>query len=360
MEQQQSSGLAHGLRFILHVGDGKTGSSSIQETLRRHPQRLRERGYWYLGQMLELAPEHRYPWQEKGAAESFVRMHRDDAGPQLVEVLRDVLVAAAEQPLHTLVWSNEAFFGRAQNLYAGLEWLRGQGVQIEIVAYVRRHDAWLRSAYAQWGLRHKTYPGPVRRFGEWIRSRRPKQFAPAIEELDRHFPDCVRVRNLDAVGNSVNDFLAILGIPPDVLGEVRINETPAPAELLLRVLLNDRLEGPARGNRFDQLFGRGLAGAASPTEYLARLLPDEAALERVRKRAAQDRVALDRILAANGQPPVDTSPMPARPPVVDESALLLMLCGIVVRQALRIEALERRLGAKPEDSGSLSVESESG
>src|SRR5437667_280063 len=41
-------------------------------------------------------------------------------------------------------------------------------VQLEIVAYLRRQDRWAVSAYKQWGIKHKTYEGPVQPFTKWF------------------------------------------------------------------------------------------------------------------------------------------------------------------------------------------------
>jgi hypothetical protein len=38
--------------IVVHVGDGKTGTSAIQKTLRQHPLELADVGILYLGLML--------------------------------------------------------------------------------------------------------------------------------------------------------------------------------------------------------------------------------------------------------------------------------------------------------------------
>jgi hypothetical protein len=206
----------------------------------------------------------------------------------------------------------------------------------------------MRSAYTQWGIKHKLYTGPTRSFGEWYRSRQTKQFAPVLKRLEARYPGCVRVRNLDAVGDAVADFLALVGLADGGIEQVSRNEMPTTAELLLRVLVGNHVPGTARVHRYGELLGKDLVEEASAQTYLARFLPTEAELAEIRDQASADRSELDRILAANGQPPVDVSALPGKSVAVDESSLLLMLCDIVVRQALRIEALERR-----QDAGSI-------
>lgn len=331
-----------GLRLVLHVGDGKTGTSSIQETLREQPEKLRRHGFRYLGLMLELAPAIRHRWQHAGSAEVLLRLSPSLATQQLLEVLRDAFASARADGIHTLLWINEAFFGRMSNIEGCLEVLRSEGVELSLVAYVRRHDAWLRSAYSQWGIRHKTYPGPLKPFREWC-GMRAKRFVPALARLEKRFPGCLRVRNMDAVGDTLADFISLVGLSGCKLTMRRHNETPEGAELVLRAALNNLFEGHVAPRRFVELLGRGLTFNTTAAERLQALLPRLEDLSEALDQCGADREALDRILAAHDQPRVLVGELPPKPVEVNESALLLALCDIVVRQAVRIEALEKQM-----------------
>ncbi len=330
------------LRLVLHVGDGKTGTSSIQQTLREQPEKLRRHGFRYLGLMLEFAPVIHYHWQDPRRAEVFLRLDRSLATQQLLEVLHDAIASARADGIHTLLWSNEAFFGRMVNIDSCLEVLQSEGIELSLVAYVRRHDAWLRSAYSQWGIRNKTYQGPLKPFREWFGMRK-KRFVPALAGLEKRFPGCLRVRNMDSLGDTLADFIGLVGLSGCGLTMRRRNEAAVGAELVLRAALNNLFDGHVTPYRFAELLGKGLTFNTTAAERLQALLPGLDELRGARDQCNADREALDQILAAHDQPPIMLGELPPKPVDVNESALLLTLCDIVLRQAVRIEALEKQM-----------------
>lgn len=45
------------IKFIFHIGRGKTGTTSIQKTLREYSDELAKQGFWYLGNILQFTKE---------------------------------------------------------------------------------------------------------------------------------------------------------------------------------------------------------------------------------------------------------------------------------------------------------------
>lgn len=344
------SGKARPLRLIFHVGAGKTGTSSIQQTLGSQQEVLKDLGYWYLGLMLEHANVRQFPWQDTLASEVFHAMAPDEASEQLTAVLKAVVADARRTGLHTLIWSNESFIRRNTTTHPALAALQRDGVEISLVAYVRRHDAWARSAYVQWGIKHKTYGGPIQPFNAWIKNRNPAFHADLLR-LRRAFPGSLVVRNLDAVGDAVADFLKVIGLSSPRLAQLRTNETPTGVELVLRALFNNGVPGEALPSRFERCVGRSLDFATPVADYFDRLMPTDADLERVKDHCANDREALDSLLAEHGQPPIDTSRLSIKPTTLDTQALIRTLSEIVVQQSLRLERLEKRVRALSESLG---------
>jgi hypothetical protein len=335
------------VRFIFHIGAGKTGTSSIQQTLRENEEELRRQGVLYLGLMLEHAPHKIHPWQKASASEVFHALTPQEMDQQFMAVIRPTLAYARRHGIHTLIWSNESFFERTRKIRKALKRFEALGVELDIVAYVRRHDAWIRSAYVQWGIKHKTYAGRIKPFREWVEGRPPK-FAAQLLDVEQAFPGRLMVRNLDAVKDAVADFLQCCRIDGASVVQSRVNETPAAEELLLRALYNDRHQGKVLPDKFNHAFSRGLRFDVPPGEYLAALLPSDADIDAVRDSAAEDIAALNALLASQGQEPVAMSRDGARRSEVRESVLLKALCQIVVEQSLRIEKLEKALEPKPE------------
>ncbi|NDY90968.1 hypothetical protein [Ideonella livida] len=333
------------LRLIFHIGAGKTGTSSIQQSLRASLEALHRHGVQYLGLMLEHAPLQRHPWQKAGGSEIFHNLPPQAATAQLSEVLLDACAQARQRGCHTLIWSNESFFNRNHSARPVLQALLAAGVDVRIVAYVRRHDAWLRSAYAQWGIKHKTYKGPAKPFLEWIKSH-PARFGQPLWSLETQFPDRVTVRNLDAVKDAIPDFMALCGIELDWLTISRDNVTPSNAELLLRALFNSRIEDKVLPERFDQVMQTGWSGGERPDGYMAHLLPSAQDLQDASDEAREDRTLVDQLLQKGGQPPIDTDPLRAKSNAVDTQELVFLLAEALVVQTQKVERLEQALRSK--------------
>ena len=331
--------------IICHVGDGKTGTSAIQKTLRSHPQELADAGILYLGLMLELAPVRKYDWQCASKIEAFHALPPAQAAAELAEVLRACMAAARERGLRRLLLSNETLFGRSAATIAALQVLQAEGVEIKAVVYVRRHDGWARSAYVQWGLRHKTYKGPLLDFGQWSRKRR---FAlqPKLAPWQAALGNRLIVRNFDTAGDAAADFLKLLQLDPMRFNIVRGNETPSTEELALRALFNRQFSGGATTQRFTRLLDAGGVDFRLPLgRWFNQLMPTTQQLQAIADANTQDRVAVDALLAENGQPPMASGELDNPPLSLDHDALISALFQIIAGQASRLEQLEARVAA---------------
>lgn len=330
------------LRLVFHIGAGKTGTSSIQHTLRRGLEALKAQGIWYLGLMLEHAPEHRHSWQIASGSEDFHTTEPALASQQLAEILRATVQAARAAGAHTLIWSNESFFDRNDKARPVLQALIAEGVDVQFVAYVRRHDAWVRSAYVQWAIKHKTNIGPVMRFQDWIK-RRPARFAPALQSLLAEFPGRLQLRNLDSVKDAVADFLQLMAIDSSQIETVRDNVTPTNVEILLRALFNTRVKEKILPMRFDRLVARNADFNQSAGDYLRTMMPSDQDLREVRELCAADRAALDKLLQSCAQDTIATDELSGKRVDVDDGKLLFALAQLVMHQTQRIERLEATL-----------------
>ena len=330
------------MRLIFHIGAGKTGTSSIQHTLAQNAEELRRQGYLYVGLMFEDSPTKRFPWQKAAASEQFHAMNAADTEAQLSEVLRATLDAARAAGQHTVIWSNESFFDRNQKVRGALLKLLAEGIDVRLVAYVRRHDAWIRSAYIQWGIKHKTYLGPLQPFRQWVEKRYPR-FYPALAAVNEVFPQRVTVRNLDAVKDAVADFLGVCGIAPAGVKPARSNETPGGTEIFMRAIYNARFTEKVLPVNFERLIGRNTSFDHGPSAVLAQLLPTAADIAQIGTACAEDRAALNSMLASQDQPPIEETPLPDKRIDVDRDVLLKGLCELVLQQATSIRRLEKRL-----------------
>jgi len=329
------------VRLILHVGAGKTGTTSIQETLRLGQEKLLSRKIWYLGLMLENA-NILYSWQRPTTVnQDFHALPGEARVAQIVTVMRQVIDRAKAKDIDTLVWSNESFFDTNADVLAALSSLRAD-LDITVIAYVRRHDKWASSAYVQWGMRHKTYSGAIRPFREWMKTGVPK-FSERLKVFIDADIDRFLIRNLDSVKDSVADFLELLQIGTLGLVAQRSNESSNSVELFLRALFNNQLRQPALPALFDRVVGRGLYTSKSPQHFLENLLPNAADLEAARKQCQEDKDRVDSILANAGQPPLSADEIELGEQSFSQEQLAFSLSKIVLAQAIRLERLEHTL-----------------
>jgi len=332
------------MKLIVHIGDGKTGTTSIQQTLEKAQADLGARGVHYLGRMLEFGQsEVVKDWQTLAGANMLLHeMADEDVEHDVTEVLRAELAVLADRDITTAIWSNEALFARNAGIIPALDTLRKDGVDVSVIVYLRRHDQWARSAYAQWGIRHKSYQGPIKPFEDWI-AERPAQFAEKLQTWNGVFEHDLKALNFDTVSDVAQDFLSHAGVS-DVASH-RVYETPSPNELLVHAAFNDRFPGVVLPDKFER--SQKQAGRARPcardASRLKALLPRQEDLDKVVVASADDRQRVNEILAQKGQPVLDDSPVKKDLPQPDVWTLVTYLMKQNFDLHDRVTALEQHI-----------------
>lgn len=205
--------------LVFHVGAGKTGSSSIQATLSNNSEALEKEGICYWALMLERAPYQRFEWQGTGRTELYYKT--EGSSEQLFEVITHSLDIAEREGARTAIWSNEWFMGADYEFRRNLDTIKivkkliSSGIKVRVVAYIREHVSWAISAYSQWGLKDKTYTGPVMAFRDYTRSRPPK-FARALNAWHEGTQNSLQIYNFAQTGDVCKHFLeTVCGVTGD-------------------------------------------------------------------------------------------------------------------------------------------------
>lgn len=326
--------------LILHVGMGKTGTSAIQRSLASSSKVLNQKGFFYLGRMLERSPVRLYSWQQAGATEKFHSLPTEQASQELYTILVKAIDALREKKINSAVWSNESLFSNYAAVQETIKKLQAEHIDIKAVAYVRRHDLWARSAYIQWGLKHKTYEGRLRSFNEYARTR-SFQFAGAAQAWASFLPKGFILRNYDAVTDVVKDFSCATGIALNA-NEARVYQAPSSEELVLRSLFNSTSEGCAHPSDFDiSVQWKGLFADSSAEEFLARMMPSEEQLNEIATRCEADIHEVNKMLQASGQEALARNKPDRHKIQINNERLLFLLTQIVMKQATKIRDLEK-------------------
>jgi len=333
------------MRVIFHIGAGKTGSSSIQKSLKANEKQLKENGIWYLGMMLDLASTQKFDWQKQTSGisvEEFHKLSEEDASKQILDILRPTIEDAKKMNYHTLVWSNESFFGRKYNFTKALKSLQDEGVDVEILVYVRDHASWSQSAYIQWGIKHKTYKGKLQSFSEWIKNRIP-YFYKDIHRLDKKIPNVVNVHNMSACQNVVLDFYRFLGVEEKNFTILRDNDSPNNTELFLHAAFNSKFQTKVLIRRYDHAFGNKISYNKTPEMFLKELLADKDDLLEVDKLTSQDRKQINNLLKQQDEKPLQEQTASVKSTKIDTDELVMALSDMLMEQAKRISILEQKL-----------------
>lgn len=311
-------------RCIIHIGAGKTGSSSIQGLLAASPEPLAEQGVAFLGRMLEqhhhlqlLACE---PWQRNGGWPQWLAA-AERLSEAYAERLEQQLNALEERGIHTVIISNEGLLSHVEAFSPVVERVSDRGMAVDVVAVLRRHYEWAFSAYVQWAIRHKINPGRVLSFRQWL-ERQPPRFAPSL----RAWRDCPGVGqllliNYSAVEDVVPAFLDRLDL--QLLHSDARSERANPAASLVEALVlatyndhQDRAVGPREGH--------GLLKRLQAMQHVGRADTNlnwpgtqDFDLQELVAVCAADLAATNRLLEADGQPPFADAEQ--QPPMVPSS-----------------------------------------
>jgi len=332
------------MRLVVHIGNGKTGTTSIQRSLDSFKAELNAHGLFYLGRTLEhgLNDQPRN-WQSPDGAEQLLhQMPAEQVEAEVKQVLADSLNRLKDREYHTAIWSNEALFARHYGVIDALMALQSEGIEVQIVLYLRRHDKWAKSAYAQWGIRHKSYQGPILDFNDWL-AKRPVRFAPNLRVWNEVFGTDLNLRNFDEVPDVSEDFFEILGLSGQE--HERVYETPSVETLISQALFNDRFPGVVYPDQFRAALNRAKLKAPDKAhaETFQSLLPSAQDLNAVLTNAKGDLDFVNEVLLQKGQPEFSNSPVTKNSGSADPWTLLVFLMQSNFALTERIANLEQEI-----------------
>jgi hypothetical protein len=332
-------------RLVIHAGLGKAGSSAIQRYCREHATELRAQRACYLGTFFERGEPS--PHAFSSVEHLLEALTHDPAVEDRIVALLTARIEA-RPGIDTFVWSQLALAVHPERLGRIVARL-APICDAEVIIYFRHQASWLVSAYLQWGVKHKTEPGPILPFEQWLpfAASRGADYRAVIEGWRAAVgPERLNLRSYDRAGDVVADFIAAarLGTTAPEPGQARHYETPDNTLMLLYRLYQgqrDDVAAPGRlqralaDNRLEQKRYRELSpGLTLPhgadwTRFAATFDETNAVLAR------DFGLALGP--AGDGPAPDPTYPAPA--------IAIPALLDLIVALNDRIGALEHRLAA---------------
>lgn len=326
------------LEAIFHIGMGKTGTTSLQSTLKANDAILRASGVCYLGMWQELISDQ---YSDFGGFQIFRQLPADQQREAADRLARQLRILADDQGISRFVFSNEQYFENAEQMRPFFERLQSH-VSLRFYIWVRPVDSWLPSACAQWGVLHKTNIGPIQPFAEQA-DRLIKIYANLPIWVD-FFGDKVTVRLFDDTTDPVAEFAEQIGVPL-VAMPGRRQTRPDATELLLRAAFNTQFHEMVLPDAFNAAIGRykPLTSAQGITEKADVLLGRNAMPEVI----ARHRDLLDRLTEAAGFDVAGIgahpSDLPSDREIIDR--MLGRAVEIIAGQALDLAELRARVAA---------------
>ncbi len=237
------------MKLILHIGMGKTGTSSIQHALNASRNDLLENKTQYLGMWFNLIdPAY---GNHLGLRKLFEDLE-ENSDAYAAKFLDGLKNQARTNATNTFILSNEAIFGSFHKIEPFLTALKDE-IDLELILYVRNPRSWLPSAYTQWGLHHKTNKGPLKSFKDSAESL--LDIYQNILKWHDAFPDILTARRHESNIDVVDDFAETCKISLLNTGK-RVLDRSEPAETLLRAAFNNRYEQEVFPDRFNNLIFR--------------------------------------------------------------------------------------------------------
>ena len=350
--------------LIVHIGTGKTGSTSVQRFLSDQSAPLNQVGVQYWGLNLEHTGTEstRFPWQIEEGVGMFQMLSDGVALEQLHAALEVAVRAWLDQEQSIAIWSQEAIYARPQVYLLALREVAVRwGLHLQVIAFARNHYDYVQSAYRQWGLCHKHYQGAVLGFRAWCERFEPTlRFAAKLDLWREQLGETFVVVDYDTCSNVVEEFvLTMLAplLPAAQCGELlalisaeRRNVRPSDSLLLLHAIHNHLYEEPLLPQAFRE-FWRSLPRTRSMPGGLSwsELLPGPEAVSEICELLSDDQAILADLLASpsgsiEGRKPESlTDDWDSK---LDErlqrlEAMVTLLAGITIEQQAMIQRLRR-------------------
>ena len=231
------------MKVFLHVGMGKTGTTSIQAALRGGTEEL---ALQHVKVVEELVPDVEDKRTYLNILQSADSEEQEEYAKSFASEVKKLSEAKG---VETVIVSNEGLFGTVARIEPFLKALKSH-LDVQVIAFIRHPSDWLPSAYAQWGISHKRNPGKVPTFE--VETRRLIHLYKSIDDWYEIFEDQVTLLPYEPGSDTVAVFAETAGIELPK-AEKRLLTRSEDAELLMRAFFNDQDKGAALPARFNRI-----------------------------------------------------------------------------------------------------------
>ncbi|WP_165735335.1 sulfotransferase family 2 domain-containing protein [Pseudoalteromonas sp. C8] len=242
----------------------------------------------------------------------------------------------------TIIWSNESLFVSYERLRHVLERLNSD-FELETVTFIRRHDKWIKSAYLQWGIKHKSYLGEVKSFKEW--SKKGVNFSEHMQLWAGFNGARCHFINFDSCVDASQAMFELLGLKNNI-STIRINEAPSQLEIAMYALYNSLFTEQVLPRELGVLLKKHKVGSLNtPDINLKGLFPTAEELNSVLVNSKKDLDAVNLLMRDQGGEPFnnEVSNIKSDAPNITNEKIIAILLHIVNEQEKSIESLNNAI-----------------
>ena len=257
------------------------------------------------------------------------------------------------------IWINESIFHMKEYFMKPIYAFSMQNkVDIQIIGSARDYPSYLYSAYQQWGVKHKTYKGPIQGFQQWCNNAKEfLQYHKYFAEWEHAFPGKLTVINFSKSKNIVQSVLQLLPnhIVKNLYPFLSQNKISNTQNNIIRHLIFSILN-----NRFheeilptdSESFINQYPLLSDDTKFIpfsfSKTLPSDLSNESLMAAYTEEITAVNRLLKTSGEPPL-SSEYKGNVSLSEEECtqmLINAIFSILYHQSEEIKNLRKKLEEK--------------
>lgn len=190
------------MKLILHVGQPKTGTTSIQNLLQNNKELLKKGGILYKTNSLNHQPIIQNIFNQ------------NDTTLALQEFIDEQKKTASALGCHSIILSSEALFEFDQIFLKQM--IDGFALETKVIVYLKRQDLFLESSWKQWHFKNKNY----KNFDDCAERLALKDYAQTLQE----WSNLVGEKNMHVIpfekrnfqNGLLRSFLSLIGISKEL------------------------------------------------------------------------------------------------------------------------------------------------
>ena len=312
------------IQIVIHSNFYTENIDHADHFLLKNNHALEKNKTRYWGKNLELAPIKLYPWQKPGV--NLNAVYKDNANflTEFENLLaKSIQLEKTSSKVNKVIINNDWFCSHSE-FFSKL--IKKNIFNIRVLFFVDSVYNTINMDYKSWGIKHKTYKGPVKGINEFSSKRHLSYFKGIVESL-RLLKSTVDVVHSPSITQGLVDVLKISNpINTSAAATSSSNE-----ELYLRSIFNNFRNGESRPSEFNKNFD-----LRTPQKYISiSEFQDLNALSgEVLKKiisTADDLEVIDEYLLHCDQKPIQKINK-SKPVKIDEKKLLQLLLNIFAKQ----------------------------